>query len=118
MTHPLVLAIAANREISLVRERGQRVQQVRRVWFLEFGPEPALEHRPLVPVVDDVISRISSALGERFGNHTSNQFCFAYWAFGTPRGRRLTVPIRRPSAGWRGVPSRTIVTAMRKILVA
>src|SRR4030043_1398642 len=55
---------------------------------------------------------IVSGLGARFGNHTSYQFCEAYLVLGTPRGGRLTVPIRIPSSGTLSVPRRTMRTAM------
>jgi hypothetical protein len=42
-------------------------------------------------------ARIVSSLGARFGNHTSYQFPVEKAALGTPRGGRLTVPIRNPS---------------------
>jgi hypothetical protein len=53
-----------------------------------------------------------STLGARFGNHTSYQSCEANADFGTPRGGRRTVPMRRPSFFALGVPNLTTRTAM------
>jgi hypothetical protein len=44
-------------------------------------------------------SFIVSADGARLGYQTSYQFCEANSVFGTPRGGRRTVPMRRPSPG-------------------
>src|SRR5690606_23391800 len=57
----------------------------------------------------------SSALGERLGNQTSYQSCVANSDFGTPRGGRRTVPMRRPSFFVRGVPRRTMRMVMSKL---
>lgn len=48
-----------------------------------------------------------SRLGARLGNQTSYQFRRVNSDFGTPRGGRRTVPMRRPSPSARGLPSRT-----------
>ena len=53
-----------------------------------------------------------AALGASCGNQTSYQSSAAKRDFGTPRGGRRTVPIRRPSPGRRGAPSRTMRTDM------
>lgn len=49
-------------------------------------------------------------LGARFGNQTSYQFCDENSAFGTPRGGRRTVPMRRPSPSILLLPSLTMRT--------
>src|SRR5881227_1290990 len=51
---------------------------------------------------------IVGRLGARLGNQMSYQFCDANLAFGTPRGGRRTVPMRRPSFLALGLPSRTM----------
>jgi hypothetical protein len=55
---------------------------------------------------------MSSAVGARFGSQTSYQFCDAYSLLRTPRGGRLTVPMRSPSPLNLSVPRRTIRIAM------
>ena len=57
-----------------------------------------------------------SALGDRFGNQTSYQSCEANSDFGTPRGGRRTVPMRRPSFFALGVPSLMTCTAIVRSL--
>src|SRR5438105_1252716 len=59
-----------------------------------------------------MIDRTSVWLGASSGSHTSKKFRTAYWSLRTPRGGRRTVPMRRPSPRSRGVPSRTIRTAI------
>jgi len=56
--------------------------------------------------------------GARFGNQTSYQLPDENSDFGTPRGGRLTVPIRNPSFGTLLVPSRTIRIAMDSRLLS
>src|SRR5205085_647078 len=56
--------------------------------------------------------RNSASLGDRLGSQTSYQFCAANCDLGTPRGGRRTVPNRRPSSRYLGVPNRTILTAI------
>ena len=59
-------------------------------------------------------SATSWALGASSGSQTSYQFCAACSLFGTPRGGRLTVPMRRPSPRMRPVPSRTMRTVISR----
>src|SRR5439155_22387698 len=59
-----------------------------------------------------MIHRTRVWLGASSGSHTSKKFRRAYWSLRTPRGGRRTVPVRRPSPRSRGVPSRTIRTAI------
>jgi len=83
MTALLVLAVAAERKVGLVRERGEKVQQARGFWRSHLRPEFALEHPPRFGVVrvererDEPLARrerrhpdvIEIALGEiRFGH--------------------------------------------------
>ena len=49
-----------------------------------------------------------SEVGATFGSHTSHQFCDEYSLLGTPRGARLTVPMRSPSPLLISLPRRTI----------
>ena len=63
-------------------------------------------------MIGSLASLTVSAAGARFGSHTSYQLPDANAAFGTPRGGRRTVPMRKPSCGNRAVPSRTILMAI------
>src|SRR5258706_9324380 len=61
-------------------------------------------------------SFIVARLGARFGYHASYQSRAANCDFGTPRGGRRTVPMRRPSDLARGVPRLTTRATMIQLL--
>ena len=111
MTPALVLAVATDRKVGLVRQRGEHVEQPRRLGLLELGLDLANTGHHL-PDLSIEVRCINAALGASVGSQTSYQSSLANFVFGTPRGGRRTVPRRRPSPLRRVVPNRTIRIAI------
>ena len=113
MTMRLVLAVAADGEVRVVRHRREQREIVPGLWRRHLRAVLPHEISQSLSVVPCSAIFIVSGVGARFGNQTSYQLSAAKRSFGTPRGGRRTVPMRSPSPATRGVPSLTMRTAMK-----
>lgn len=107
MTTRFLFAIAAERQVGLVRQGGQEVEIATGGWRVHLGLEPPSEGLP-GPFVPGIRGLEQGLARREVGKPDVIDVPAGYSALGTPRGGRRTAPMRRPSASGRGLPSLTM----------